>query len=509
MKHLLETGMEPRMLLGLRRRTLPEPGRLQRTLVAGLLLLGLAPAVAVGQGLSPEKTTALAAVEALGPEIREMSMKLWDFSELALLETRSAEYLANLLEAEGFTVERGVAGMPTAFVASFGSGAPRIGILAEYDALPNIGNAKVPRKAPREDGQPHGQGCGHNLFGAGSVGAAIALKRTMEAHDLGGTIRLYGTPAEETVVGKVYMAKAGLFDDLDASLDWHPGLETKVNNSTGQAMNNFQVEFYGQAAHAAADPWNGRSALDAVEMMDFGANLLREHVRPSARIHYVIPSAGEAPNVVPEYARVWYYVRDTARAPVEKYYDRLLKIAEGAALATATEFKVTLLTGVHEMLLNRPLQEAMQANLEVLGAPSFPPEYQEFARDLQAFLEIEEKGLDTEVKALKPEPEPPEGGSTDVAEVSWITPAASLTVTTAAAGVPWHSWATSASHGTEGSVQGADLAAKVLALTGVDLLTDPDLLVRARAFFLEKTGGKPYVSPVPADQGPPLPKRGG
>jgi aminobenzoyl-glutamate utilization protein B len=476
--------------------------------LATLICGGLPPTQAVSQELPPEKATALAAVEALGPEIREMSMTLWDYAELALLETRSAGYLADLLEREGFVVERGVAGMPTAFVASFGSGAPRIGILAEYDALPNIGNAVVPRREPREDGHLHGHGCGHNLFGAGSVGAAIALKRTMEEHGLAGTLRLYGTPAEETVVGKVYMAKAGLFDDLDASLDWHPGLETKVNNSTGQAMNNFQVEFYGQAAHAAADPWNGRSALDAVEMMDFGANLMREHVRPSTRIHYVIPSGGEAPNVVPEYARVWYYVRDTARAPVDRYYDRLLKIAEGAAMATATEFKVTLLTGVHELLLNRPLQEAMQANLEAVGAPAFPDEFQEFARELQAFLDIEQKGLDNEIKPLKPEPEPPEGGSTDVAEVSWITPAASVNVTTAAAGIPWHSWATTASHGTEGSVRGAEVAAKVLALTGVDLLTKPELLAEARAFFLEKTGGKPYVSPVPKGQGPPLPVKG-
>jgi aminobenzoyl-glutamate utilization protein B len=438
-----------------------------------------------------------------------MSMTLWDYSELALLESQSAEYLATILEEEGFSVDRGVAEMPTAFVASFGSGHPVIGILAEFDALPGIGNAVVPRKEPRDDGHPHGQGCGHNLFGAGSVGAAIAIKRTMEAHGLPGTVRLYGTPAEETVVGKVYMAKAGLFDDLDASLDWHPSLETKVGNSTGQAMNNFEVEFFGQAAHSAADPWNGRSALDAVEMMNYGANLMREHVRPSARIHYVIPSAGEAPNVVPEYARVWYYVRDTARAPVEAYYQRLIDIAEGAALATRTEHKVTLLTGVHEMLLNRPLQEAMQSNLEAVGAPPFDEEAQGFARQLQGFLEVEEKGLSTEVKPLADGPQPVEGGSTDVAEVSWIAPAVSLSVTTAAAGIPWHSWATSASHGTEGSVRGAEVAAKVLALTGVDLLLDPALVEEARAFFLEKTGGKPYVSPVPADQKPPMPRKGG
>jgi aminobenzoyl-glutamate utilization protein B len=460
------------------------------------------------QELPREKANALDAVEALHGDILGISMALWDYSELALLETASAEYLADYLEQEGFTLERGVAEMPTAFVASFGNGRPVIGILAEFDALPSIGNAVVPRKEPRADGHPHGQGCGHNLFGAGSVGAAVALKRTMEAHGLAGTVRLYGTPAEETVVGKVYMAKAGLFDDLDAALDWHPSLETKVGNQSGQAMNNFEVEFYGQAAHSAADPWNGRSALDAVEMMNYGANMLREHVRPTTRIHYVIPSAGEAPNVVPEYARVWYYVRDTARAPVERYYDRLLKIAEGAALATATEYKVTLLTGVHAMLLNRPLQEAMQANLELVGGPAFTEEDQAFARELQRYLGIEEKGLEADPKPLKPEPEPPSGGSTDVAEVSWITPVVSLSVTTAAAGIPWHSWATSASHGTEGSVKGAEVAAKVLALTGVDLLLKPDLLQAARTFFDEKTEGRPYISPVPPDQKPPLPRRG-
>lgn len=484
-------------------------GTLLRCAVITLTLtLTSGPDGARSQEMIPEKATALEAVESLRPEIMDMSMELWEYSEIALRESRSAEYLAVVLEEEGFLVERGVAGMPTAFVASFGTGSPRIGILAEYDALPNIGNAVVPEKAPREDENPHGHGCGHNVFGAGSVAAAIAVKRAMEEHGLSGTVRLYGTPAEETVVGKVYMAKAGLFDDLDAAFDWHPGLETGIRNSSGQAMNNFQVEFYGQAAHSAADPWNGRSALDAVEVMNFGANLMREHVKPSARIHYVIPSAGEAPNVVPEYAKVWYYVRDTARAPVEDYYDRLLKIAEGAALATRTEYEVTLITGVHEVLLNRPLQEAMQANLETVGPPDFDEEDQEFARRLQSFIGVEEKGLDAEINPLKDEPEPPGGGSTDVAEVSWIAPEAGLSVTTAAAGIPWHSWAASASHGTEGAVKGAVLAAKVLALTAVDVLTDPDLLQEAQAFFQEKTGGRPYESPVPADQEPILPEKG-
>jgi aminobenzoyl-glutamate utilization protein B len=474
-------------------------------LIASFVLFCSGPLV--GQDLSPEQQTALEMVDGLSTEIHLMSIRLWDYSEIALLEAQSAEFLAALLEDEGFTVERGVADMPTAFVASWGSGHPIIGVLAEYDALPGIGNAPLPRRAPREDEVTAGQGCGHNLFGAGSVGAAIAIKRTMERHGLEGTVRLYGTPAEETVVGKVYMAKAGVFDDLDAAFEWHPSLETGVRNQPGRALNNFTVEFFGQAAHGAGDPWNGRSALDAVELMNYGVNMAREHIRPEARIHYVIPSAGDAPNVVPEYAKVWYYVREANREKVQEYYDWILKIAEGAAMATRTTHKVTLITGVHETLLNRPLQEAMQRNLEIVGAPVFPDEYQEFARQLQRSLGLEEKGLDTEIQPLADEPQPVSGGSTDVAEVSYIAPTVGLRVTTAAADIPWHSWATAASHGREGSIPGAHVAAKVIALTGIDLLTDPALLQAAKEFFLEQTGGEPYVSPIPADQKPPVPGR--
>ena len=456
---------------------------------------------------SREKRTAMEQADELWPTIQEMSMTLWDYSELAMLEYRSAEYLSGVLEAEGFTLERDVADMPTAFVATYGSGAPIIGILAEYDALPGNGNAVVPMQQERDDGLPDGQGCGHNLFGAASIGAAIALKRTMEEHNLHGTVRLYGTPAEETVVGKVYMAKAGVFDDLDAAIEWHPSLEIGVHNQPGQAMNNFEVEFYGQAAHAAADPWNGRSALDAVEMLDYGVNMMREHVKPTARIHYVIPSAGEAPNVVPDYAKVWYYVRAENRAEVEEYYDWILKIVEGAALATRTTYKVHLITGVHESLANRPLQEAMQENLELAGPPPFTEEDQAFARELQRFIGIEENGLVQEIKPLAAGEEPSSGGSTDVAEVSYITPTVGFDMTTAAAGIPWHSWAAAASHGTEGSVRSAVTAAKVMALMGVDLLADAALLAAAKADYLEKTGGEPYRSPIPADQAPPIKAR--
>jgi len=474
--------------------------------LAAILGTLLIPSHAEAAGLEAAKQTALESVDALRPEIDRMAMTLWEYSETALREGRSARLLIDQLEAEGFTVEEGVAGMPTAFVASYGSGSPVIGVLAEYDALPGVGNAAVPRREAREDGVASGHGCGHNLFGAASVGAALAIRRAMEDHGLGGTVRLYGTPAEETVVGKVYMAREGLFDDLDAAIEWHPSTETETRNQPGRALNNFTVEFSGQAAHASHDPWNGRSALDAVELMNHGVNMMREHVKPTARIHYVIPDGGGAPNVVPEYAKVWYYVRDVDRPTVEASYEWILDIAAGAAMATRTEHKVTLITGVHEYLLNRPLQEAIQANLERVGAPVFTDEEQAFARELQRSLGIEETGFETEVHPLAGEPQPVEGGSTDVAEVSYLVPTAGFSVTTAAADIPWHSWAATACHGTDAGVKGAVVAAKVLAATGIDLLTDGELRASALEFFDKATEGEEYESPIPEGQEPPLPE---
>lgn len=452
------------------------------------------------------KQTALEEVDALEDEIRRVSAELWNYSEIALEEERSATLLADILDDVGFALRRGVAGMPTAFVAEWGTGRPVIGVLAEYDALPEIGNAAVPRREARPDGHPHGHGCGHNLFGAGSVATAIALKRTMEKHELKGTVRLYGAPAEETLVGKVYMANAGLFGDLDAALDWHPYDKSSVMNETGQAMNNFSVEFFGQAAHSAYDPWNGRSALGAVELMNHGVNLMREHVEPTSRIHYVVTHGGQAPNIVPDYARAWYYVRENNRQKVEQNYAWVLDIAAGAARATHTRFEVTLTTGVHEMLINRPLQEAAQRNFKLVGPPAFDREDQVFAKQLQKSLELDPIGIDTRLEPLADQIEPGEGGSTDVAEVSWIAPTVSVYVASAGQGLPWHSWAIAASHGIPGAAKSAQTAARVLALTGVDLLVDPDLIARAKADFRTRTGGEPYVSPVPKDQKPPLPE---
>lgn len=469
------------------------------------MLMAVAPSLLAADELSPEKRQVMVEVDALEAQIVDMSMALWNFSEIALTEHQSAEYLATVLEAEGFTLERGVADMPTAFVATWGRGKPVIGILAEYDALPDIGNDPVPVRQARADGHPHGHGCGHNLFGAGSAAAAIALKRTMEANGMGGTVRFFGSPAEETLVGKVYMANAGVFDGIDITIDWHPFFRTSVNNSTGQAMNNFQVEFFGKAAHGAFDPWNGRSALDAVEVMNYAVNLMREHIRPSARIHYVIPRAGEAPNVVPAYARVWYYVRDDNRDNVNASYAWLQQIAEAAALATQTSYEITLLTGVHEILLNRPLQEAAQANLEHVGPPQFSEADHAFARELQETLGIDALGYPTNIEPLADGVEPNEGGSTDVAEVTRLAPGVSFYVATAGLNLPWHSWATSASHGRPGAAEGASVAAKLMAMTAMDFLQDEDLRQRARAEFDAAMAEQPYVSPIPRGQKPLFP----
>ncbi len=470
-------------------------------IVAGFLFL-LVPFNCLALDMREE---AIAKADELRPLIQEMARELWEYSEPALRETRSSAMLVNILEERGFQVERGVAGMPTAFVATYGSGKPVIGILAEYDALPGIGNEALPRKAPRKDGVTAGQGCGHDLFGAASVGAALAVREVLEGNGITGTIKLFGCPAEETLVGKVFMAREGIFDGLDAALDWHPGTETKVKNQPGLANNSFTVEFFGKTAHGAADPWNGRSSLDAVELMNYGANLMREHVRPSARIHYVISHGGDAPNVVPDYAKVWYFVRDINRERVEKLYKWLLKTAEGASIATETDYKVTLLTGAHEYLINRPLQEAFQRSLELVGPVPYTGEDQEFARALQENLGIETAGYKTEIKPLPDELEDASGGSTDVAEVSYLTPTAGFSVTTAAAGIPWHSWAATACHGTPGGRESAVTAAKVLAATALDLFTDSDLVARCREAFRESMEGKAYVSPIPEGQSVILP----
>lgn len=455
---------------------------------------------------SPEqlRDRAFEVVAQRAEEFIQLSDAIWEYAEIALTEHRSSAELADYLERNGFRVRRGVAGLPTAFVAEKGSGRPIIGILAEFDALPGLSNVREARKEPLEAGAP-GHGCGHNLFGAASTGAAVAAAQVLEEEGLEGTIRLFGCPAEETVVGKVYMAREGVFDGLDACLDWHPSDRTKVDFSRTRAMNSFTVEFFGQTAHGAGDPWNGRSSLDAVELMDHAVNMLREHVMPSTRIHYVIPHGGGAPNVVPDYAKVWYFVRDLERDGVESTYRWVLDAAEGAAIATQTEHEVHLITGVHSYLLNRPLTELLDRNLRAAGAPEWTEEEQAFARKIQESTSKDPEGLHEGIDPMPAEEQPAGGGSTDVAEVSRIVPTAKFRVASAPIDAPWHAWPVVTCSGMSIGHKAVRTAARTLAGAALELAVSPDIVRAAQEAFREKTGETPYESPIPADQPPPLP----
>ena len=451
------------------------------------------------------KQEAIAWVETHKAMLDEASLAIWNFAETGLAEYKSAEYLADMLERNGFTVERGVADMPTAFVATYGSGKPIIGILAEYDALPGLSQkVATAHKKPLVPGEP-GHGCGHSLFGVGSAAGAMALKSVMEKHGLKGTIKLFGCPAEETLVGKVYMAKAGIFDGMDICFDWHPGNSNAVSLGSSKAMNNFEVTFYGKTAHGSADPWNGRSALDAVELMNIGVNFLREHTEPTARMHYVIPNAGMAPNVVPDYARVWYFVREKDRKSAEELYERVLKIATGAATMTETTHKVYLITGVYNKLVNHVVAELLYKNFQLVGVPQFTEEEQKFARQLQRSFGKEEKGLNTNIEEFKEPNEPTRGGSTDVAEVSWLTPTASMRTVCWPAETPAHSWGVVTCSGSPIGLKGMAAAAKTFAASGIDVLMDPGIVEKAQAEFKKKTKDFTYKSAIPKNQKPRLP----
>jgi len=489
----------------------PRTSRAARRAALALALVGIAapaaPAPAVMKVKPPKpavvesaKQAVEATIEARRGDLVEMADRIWEYAETALRETRSAEVLAAYAEANGFAVERGVAEMPTAFVASYGSGSPVIGILGEYDALPGISNVAEPRRAARVEGAA-GHGCGHNLFGAASLGAALAIKERIENGALQGTIRFYGTPAEESVGGKLYMLRAGLFDDLDAVLAWHPADTIVADTGSSQAMVDFVVEFEGQTAHAAYDPWNGRSAADAVEVFTFALNLMREHVRPTVRMHYVVTDAGDVPNVVPAKAKLWCWIRDSKHETVDELLERARAMVEGAALATGTEGKLTVQSGDWEMLTSKAGARLLHANLGRLGPIRFTAEENAFAREIQRVTGVEETGLVSEAEPLDLDPDEPEGGSTDVADVSWRVPTLHLSVTTAPRNAPWHAWPVVASGGTSIGHKGMVHAAKTLATTMVDLYLDAAKLAEVKAEFARETEGEVYKAYIP--EGPP------
>ena len=422
---------------------------------------------------------------------RDIAMQIWNLAEVGYKEERSSTLLKETLKANGFHIDSGVAGIPTAFVATYGSGSPAIGILAEYDALPGMSQQAVPEKKAAE-GSNAGHACGHHLFGTASVAAAIALKKLMEDGKVNGTIKLFGCPAEEGGSGKVYMVRAGLFDGIDAVIHWHPGDRNEVTLTSALANMSAKFRFYGKAAHASSSPEMGRSALDAVESMNFMANLMREHIPQESRMHYVITRGGTAPNVVPDFAEVYYYVRHPDKEVVKSLFARIEEAAKGAALGTGTTTDREIIGGTHDLLINHALASAAQANLEQVGGVSYATEEIEFARTIQRTLPSA-PGLET-AGVIIPFDAPRNAGiaSTDVGDVSYAVPTVGIRTATWVPGTPAHSWQAVACGGTSLGVKGMVVAAKAMAMTAIDLFTDPALIRDARTEFVKASGSYQY-----------------
>ena len=443
-----------------------------------------------------------------------LARDIWEHPQVGFAEEYASDLIAGVLREAGFRVQKPVAEIPTAFVAERGSGSPVIGILGEYDALPGLSQKVLAQKEPVEEGGP-GHACGHNLLGVAGLGAALAVKATLESSAVSGTIRYYGCPAEETLIGKVFMARDGLFDDLDAALTWHPMYANTLWASASTAVNSFKLSFHGRSAHAAGAPEAGRSALDAVMLTDVGVNYLREHIPSDVRIHCVVTHGGEAPNIVPAYAQSWYYVRAPKRSQLEQIYERVLNVARGAALMTETTLEVELVAACHDFLPNETLGRVMLRNMKELGPPPFDAEDRAFAEELKATLPPdmledvlrahgrtrEEIGdplctvvLDDAGMLAKGTVQPV---STDVGDVSHITPTAQITTCCMPLGVPVHSWQTTAATGSEIGFKGMMLAARVLALSVLDLLTSQGTLSAAREELDRAMDGRPYECPLP------------
>jgi aminobenzoyl-glutamate utilization protein B len=457
--------------------------------------------------LSPVHKDIVRHLDAAQPELVKVNQDIWAYAEVGLDEHRSAARLVGVLKKAGFRVREGVSGMPTAFVAEYGSGKPVVGILAEYDALPGLSQEVLGSKKPAA-GRGNGHGCGHSALGTAAVGAAVAVKEVYETHGLKGTLRVYGTPAEETLIGKVYMVLDGQFDDLDACLHWHPGTKTKSQYGSSKAMVSAKFTFTGLSAHASGSPDKGRSALDGVELMSVGVNYMREHVKETIRVHHVITDGGGQPNVVPATARVWYYVRANTHEDAGRVFDWVREIADGAAKMSRTQVEVQVETDCHEIVPNLPLAKLLDRNLRRVGPPRFTVADAALARDLQAPLRgefglTEKKPLHDEIEELPAKPEAPEGGSTDVGDVSWLVPTGGLYAACFALGSPGHSWQNVAAVGSPIGHKGMMVAAKALALSLAELMGGGDVLKEAKADFDKRMAGRKYTTRVPKGQKPP------
>lgn len=460
------------------------------------------PGIAYANTNEADRKALTRSVDSREASLATISRELWKLAEVGYQETGSTEILQTELKKAGFDVTPGVAGMPTAFTASYKRGrGPVIAVLAEYDALPGLAQAATPTRSPIA-GQIAGHACGHNLFAAASVTAAIAIKEWMADNEVTGEIRVYGTPAEEGGSGKVYMVRAGLFDDVAATLHWHPGDENGVSTGTSQANISGKFRFRGVSSHASAAPDKGRSALDGVEVMNVATNYLREHVPIGTRIHYVVTNGGQAPNVVPDFAEAYYYVRSTDPEIVRSVWGRVTKAAEGAAIATETKVEVEITGGVYAMLGNETLAKVMQRNLEAVGGPVWTDADQEWARRIQPGLPTQ-KPL-TLAGQIGPITDEAGGGSTDVSDVSWATPTVGLRTATWVPGTPAHSWQAVAASGAPIGERGAMVAAKAMALTAADLFRDSELLKTAKSEFEKARGVDFKYRALVGDRSPPL-----
>lgn len=435
-----------------------------------------------------------------------ISDAIWGYAELGMQEFKSSALLIRTLEEEGFNVEKGVAGMPTCFVATWGNGKPVIGILGEFDALPMISQkALTPSQIAVVDGAP-GHGCGHNMMGTAGIAAAIAVKRSMEINKLPGTIKFFGSPAEETVISRPYMVREGVFKDVDAVIDNHASSDMSTSYGVnGNAVMSVVFSFKGKTAHAAGAPWSGRSALDGVELMNVAANYLREHLFYTYRLHYVVTEGGEAPNVVPDKASVWYYIRNTDER-LEEMYNRVLDCAKGAALASGTSLDtVVVLTAVHQRHSNKGMAETLQRNIELVGLPQWTEEEHTFAKSLQKELGVKETGFPEKLKTLsEPSGIQVGGGSSDVGEVTLIAPTATLNFPGGVPGEIGHHWSTVTSGYGSAAWKGLNAGAKVMAASALDLLTNQKLLADIKKEFDEYSKDHPYKSFLPEGAQPPL-----
>jgi len=465
---------------------------------AFIALILLVPVLAFGDS----RESLITGIDGRFDQNREIALTIWELAELGYLEEKSTALLQETLAAEGFRVEPGVAGIPTAFIAEAGSGKPVIAVLAEFDALPGITQTASP---VREEipGKAGGQACGHHLFGTASVSAAIVIRQWLTDNNIEGTIRVYGTPAEEGGSGKVYMVRDGLFDDVDAVLSWHPGDVNRATATPTLANRSARFNFHGVSAHAAGAPEKARSALDGVESFNYMINMMREHVPQETRIHYVITSGGEAPNVVPDYAQVYYYVRHPDAATVREIWERVEAAARGAAAGTGTSVDWEIMHGNLSLLPNQLITNLMQKNMESLGGITYNDEEQAFAERIYPTLTKPNFELGSE-KTIAEIDTAISMGSTDVGDISWNVPTAEFTTATWVPGTPAHSWQAIAAGGTDIGIKGLQLAAKTMALTAADLFENPSLAQEARTELINQRGTEFSYTPLLGDRAPAL-----